>query len=343
MTKRTRLFLSVAAGILLVGLGTGLIASYGGFQKLLVTANNGPAEFTYVPADARFVAFANVKDVMASDVRKKLSQLQPGVGSGSDHFKQYTGIDIEKDIDYLVASSSPEAGGGDTTSAQDPPLVLARGRFDQARLENLAKDQGGSVEDYKGIRLLVHEDMKIAVAFLEAGLAAIGTPAAVKRAIDTKAAGLNATSNDELMRQVRDVDNADAWAVARFDNLQSRLPPEVARQLPPISWLAANGFIDSGVRGRLRVEARDEAAAKNLQDVVRGFMALARLQGSQHPELADWLNTLQLTGEGNAVSLSFSVPPEVIDALGAARAERPRAPGATRPPRPPDPGRPPAL
>lgn len=340
MTKRTRLFLSVAAGILLLGLGTGLVASYGGFQQLLVAGSDGPAEFTYVPADTRFVAYANVKDVMASEVRRKLTQLQPGTNAGSDHFKEYTGIDIENDIDYVVAAAGESAG--DLESAQGPPLVFARGRFDTARLEGLVKDQGGAIEDYKGSRLLVHDEMKMAVAFLETGLAAIGSPAAVKRAIDTKAAGVNATSNAELMRQVRDVEDSDAWAVASFDNIQDRLPPEVARQLPPISWFSASSFIDGGVRGRLRVEARDEASAKNLQDVVRGFMALARLQGNQHPELADWLNTLQLTGDGNAVSLSFSVPPEVIDALGALRAERPRAPGTAPAPRP-DRNRPPAL
>jgi hypothetical protein len=73
------------------------------------------------------------------------------------------------------------------------------------------------------------------------------------------------------------------------------------------------------VQGQLRVEARDEESARNLQDVVRGFVALARLQVNQQAGLAQVLDGLLLSGEGKTVSLSFSVPSElIIDAVGAA-------------------------
>ena len=75
MTNRTRRFLFVATGILVVGLGTGLVASYmGGLQGLTLIGGNGPAELEYVSADARMVAFANVRDVMDSELRQKLMQ-----------------------------------------------------------------------------------------------------------------------------------------------------------------------------------------------------------------------------------------------------------------------------
>jgi len=345
MTKRTRLFLSVAAGVLVLGLGTGLLASYVGFQNLLVLGSDGPAELAYVPAATRFVGYANVRDVMASDLRRKLTELQPDNANGAAHFKEQTGIDIETDIDYVVAASGAESdAASDDKPDQTPPLVLARGRFDQVRIEGLVRENGGTVQDYKGARLFVHDEMKMAVVFLEPGLVAIGPPAAVRSAIDTKAGGTNATSNTELMRQIRGVHDGDAWAVARFDELAGRrLPPEVASQLPPISWFSVNGFVDSGLRARVAVEARDEASAQNLQEVIRGFMALARLQASQHPEVGELLNSLQLTGDGKAVSLSFAVPSEVIDALGALRAARPRPPQVPAAPAPPEPPKPPTL
>ena len=56
MTKRTRLFVFVAVGILVAGLGTGLLASYmGGIQNLVLIGGNGPADLAYVPADAKAV------------------------------------------------------------------------------------------------------------------------------------------------------------------------------------------------------------------------------------------------------------------------------------------------
>jgi hypothetical protein len=332
MTKRTRLFLAVASGILVVGLGTGLVAAYvGGFQNLTLIGGDGPAELAYVPTDSRVVAYADIRDVMDSEVRRKLTAFQQGANDGAADFKEKTGIDLETDIDYVVASVS---GMGDPTQGE-PPLVLAKGRFDEVRIEGLIRDQGGIVEDYKGSRLLVSDEKKLAIVFLEPGLVAIGGADAVRKSIDTKAGGSSVKSNDEVMRLVRDIDDGDAWVVARFDALAGgRLPDAVANQLPPINWFSARGFINSGVEGQLRVETRDDAAAKNLQDVIRGFMALGRLQSSQHPEVATFLNSVQLSGDGKNVSLSFSLPPEMIDALGALRAQRPRprtTPAAPKP------------
>jgi hypothetical protein len=335
MSRRTRLFLGIASGVLAVGLGTGLVAAYvGGFQNLTIIGGDGPAELAYLPADARVVAYADVRDVMNSEVRRKLSTLQPGTSAGPQHFKEQTGIDLETDIDYVVAGVSET---GDPT-AGEPPLMLARGRFDEVRIEGLIRDQGGVVEDYKGSRLLVQGERRLALVFLEPGLVAIGGASAVRKSIDTKAAGASLRNNDEVMRLVRDIDDGDAWVVARFDALTGgRLPAEVASQLPAINWVSAKGFVGAGLEGQLRVETRDEAAAQNLQEVVRGFMALGRLQSGQHPEIAEFLNSVQLSGNGKTVSLSFSLPPEMIDALGALRAERARprpapAPRSTAPP-----------
>jgi hypothetical protein len=321
MTKRTRLFLAAASGILVLGLGTGLVAAYvGGFQNLTLIGGDGPAELVYVPADARVIAYADIRDVMNSDVRRKLSGFQQGANDGAARFKEETGIDVETDIDYVVASVTEM---GDPQSG--PPLVLAKGRFDAVRIEGLIRDQGGVVEDYKGSRVLVSDEKHLALVFLEPGLVAVGRPDAVRKSIDTKAGGVNVKSNDEVMRLVKDIDDGDAWVVARFDALTGgRLPAAVANQLPPINWFSARGFINTGVEGQLRVETRDEASAKNLQDVVRGFMALGRLQSGQHPEFAEFLNSVQLSGDGKTVSLSFSLPPEMIDALGALRAQRQR-------------------
>jgi hypothetical protein len=347
MNKRTRLFLVVAAAILVVGLGTGLVASYVGLQNLTIIGGKGPAELAYVPVDARIVAFANVRDVMDSELRRKLDSVAPG-GDGARAFQEKTGIDIEHDIDYLLAAV---VNPGDSSFESGPPLVLAHGTFDQVRLEGFARQEGASVEDYKGHRLITHD--MFGVAFVEPGLVALGSPAAVKKAIDTKAAGgQNASDNDELMRLIRDVDDGTVWAVAKFDALAAaRIPPEVAGKLPQISWFSAKGVIHSGIDAQIRAEARDEMAAQDLRQVIQGFMALARMQATNQPSIADFMNSIQLGGQGKTVSLSFSVPSTVIDAIGGLRALQPRTPSlpteppvpAPTAPEPPSPPAPPAL
>ena len=91
--------------------------------------------------------------------------------------------------------------------------------------------------------------------------------------------------NDELMALVRSLDGGNAWAVGRFDALTSKahLPDNVTSRLPAITWLAASGHINGGLRGMVRAEARDEEAANNLRDVIRGFMGLAKMQAGSNP------------------------------------------------------------
>ena len=324
MTNRTRRFLFVATGILVVGLGTGLVASYMGVQGLTLIGGNGPAELAYVPADARMVAFANVRDVMDSELRQKLmQQLQPGPAEGAAAFERETGINIQTDVDLVVASASAES------ATKEPPLVLVRGRFNATNLESLARGKGAVVEEYKSKRLITHGESGMGLVFVEPNLVAVGSTAALRRAIDTRESGNSITGNAEIMRLVKDVDDGNAWAVARVDALTGgqQLPAELASQLPPINWFAASGHVNGGIRGTVHAEARDEAAATQLREVIQGFISLARLQTGQRAEFADLMNSIQLGGQGKMVTLGFELPPELIDAIGAMHAQRPNRPG----------------
>jgi hypothetical protein len=86
------------------------------------------------------------------------------------------------------------------------------------------------------------------------------------------------------------------------------------------------------VHGLVRAEARDEESAQNLRDVVRGFLALARIQGARSPDLKGTLNSMELGGTGKVVSLSFDVTPGLIDFLGSGRAGRSGLPRRPPPP-----------
>ena len=320
MTKKTRYFLAGSAAVLAAGLGTGLVAYYtGGFQPVSASAVSN--ELRYVPADATVVAYADVRAIMDSDLRARLKQAMPMHEQGQREFQAQTGIDIEHDIDYVVASL--------TTGLQKPaPLVVARGRFNDTQLEALIREHGGTVEDYKGKRLIVcttnaHGDMpiqtgSITLAFLEPGLIAIGDTAAVKTSIDAQLAAHSITSNNEMMELVSEIGQSNnAWAVGRFDVLasQAHLPEQVSARLPQLKWFAAAGHVNGGLSGSLRAEARDDQSAENLRDVVRGFLGLARMQAQADPRTSALVESLQLTGTGKTVALSFTVPAEVLEMI----------------------------
>ena len=164
-----------------------------------------------------------------------------------------------------------------------------------------------------------------ALAFLEPGLVALGSSRLVRTAIDLHQTGNNpqtgaasATTNEELMNLVRSLDSGNAWAVGRFDVLRSkaRLPESMSSQIPPITWFSVSSHVNGGIRGVIRAETSDEQSATNLRDVVRGFMALGRLQAGAKPEYQAMLQSLELGGTGKTVFLSFSVPLQVFDAIG---------------------------
>jgi hypothetical protein len=210
-------------------------------------------------------------------------------------------------------------------------MVLARGRFDETKIESLMREHGAHVEDYNTKRLVVADAPEgkggmFAVAFIEPGLAAIGSAKVVKTAIDLHQAGNNpqagiqsVTGNDELMELVRGLDSGNAWAVGRFDVLTSRahLPENVASQIPAITWFSVSTHIDGGLRGVLRADTRDDEAANNLRDVIRGFLALAKLQAGGRPEIQTMMQSLELGGTGKTVALSFDVPAGIFDMIGA--------------------------
>lgn len=334
MTKGTRYFVIVSGAVLAVGLTSGLVASYMGLPVSVFSRAAAPDELQYVPADAAVVAYANVRDVMTSEFRQRFRKMEPH-SPERDDFEARTGLNVERDIDSVVAAMMPEADGTiDHHSPEKSALILARGRFDQARLEGLAMEHGGRTEDYLGTKLITHQGDNarhgnLAMGFVEPSLVALGSTDAVRRAIDAYRGGHTIVSNTAIMQQVTALEGNSAWAVGRFDAVArgASLPQELQSQIPAVTWFSAAGHVNGGVRGMVRAEARDDAAAQNLHDMLRGFLALAKMQAGSEPGLRSLVESLQLTGDGRTVTVQFSLPTEAFDALemlGKQHRDRPR-------------------
>lgn len=358
MTKRTSYFLFASIGILLIGLTVGLAAYYGGIRG--IARQSGPGELALVPGDATVVAYADVRQLMASQFRQQMKGLGGAAHpEGQNELRETLGIDVEKDIDYVVGCLLPAgATGGESRSG----YVLARGRFDRARIETYVRGKGGVEQDYKGRMLFVrtagerpgmgagehpgageHSGMgerpgmagsgrpatggqSLAMTFIEPGVVALGTTEALHQAIDVAGGARAVTTNPEMMKMVAGVQSGNAWVVGRFDVLTSEahLSNQIKQQLPQLTWFTATGHVDGGVSGSLSVQARDQAAAANLQQIIAGFIALVKMQTGSRPEIAALLQSVTLSADAsdNTVSLSFNVPPAALEALKAAAASK---------------------
>jgi len=324
MTRGTRFFLSGSAFVVVLGLGTGLVAYYNGGLPLGFSQAQG--DLGYVPADAAAVAFADVRAIMNSEFRQKLRQVLP-TGEELGHFKSELGVDIEHDIDtvtaaYLGGLSVPQSG-----------VAIVRGRFNDGQIETLATQHGGVVSEYHSKRMITmtlpenppgiadaegaHHPVP-AVAFLEPGVLALGEADAVRRAIDAGPSGSEIRKNAELTRFIDDIRNTgNAWFAGRTDLIAQHtgLPAEISDHLPAVNLFAASVHVNGGLNGVLRAEARDEKSAEQLRDVIRGALAAGRLVTGENPKVEAMLNSLQISGSGKTVGMTFAVPPEMLDLL----------------------------
>ena len=209
MTAKTRYFFVGSALILVLGLGIGTVAYYGGVPGGLFAAGPGPDELRYVPQDAAVVAYANVQDVMQSELRQRLVKLdESSEENGRDEFKRETGIDIERDVDHVVAFMTAKAEIGHHPNG----LVLARGRFNESRIEALAREHGGTIEQYKGKKIFTSfgdkdhkgagHKVSMALSFVEPGLAVVGDADLVRQAIDGGGKGASIADNDEFRTRI---------------------------------------------------------------------------------------------------------------------------------------------
>src|SRR5215210_5602348 len=111
MTTKTRYFVITSLLVLAVGLGTGLLAYYVGFPTSAFSQQGGPDELQLVPANAALVAYADVHEIMLSGLRQTVRTIVPLKEDGQREFQSRTGINIETDIDRVIAAVVPAQTG----------------------------------------------------------------------------------------------------------------------------------------------------------------------------------------------------------------------------------------
>src|SRR5688572_1787297 len=100
MNPKTRYFLIGSALVVVVGLGTGLVASY---SSQLGFGLPRQTEFDYLPPDASAIAYADVHDIMNSEMNKRFLKLII-TGTDSNMLFEMIWINVARYIAMVVAS-----------------------------------------------------------------------------------------------------------------------------------------------------------------------------------------------------------------------------------------------
>jgi hypothetical protein len=208
--------------------------------------------------------------------------------------------------------------------------VLAFGRFDLYKLGRALETDGKAAgHRFEGLTLYVlNQEGKrpLAIAFLDEGSLLFGPRERVEAAVASRARGETPLrGNTTLLPLVEKVRPGSTFWMVGDQSLLAALPTSIpapgssadgaAVNLPALRSLTVTGDLDPEVSLNATGEAADETAARNLADVVRGFVALMSLQAQQKPELQKLVSAVTVATEANRVLVSARLPYELLDAL----------------------------
>jgi hypothetical protein len=308
-----------------------------------------PPQALALPSGTRFVMGLDVKRFVASPFYEKYSS----AGGASrlrafSELEEKTGINPERDLDQVYAAGSQAGVSGRSGDG----IVVVVGRFDRYKVARAIETEkrGVTSKNVQGTTVyLFNEDRSGrgsgAAAFLDDETLVMGTQPSVEQVVTARARGeAPLRENTALRSLLESVKPGSTFWMVGDQTLLSNMPRTIpgpggpgtsqSLELPALKSLVVTGDLEPQVSLDVTGEAADEAAARNLADVVRGLVALASLQASQKPELKQLASAVSVTTEASRVHVAARVPYEVLDSLQPRRSAPapPVAPAAPKAP-----------
>jgi hypothetical protein len=322
----TRSRLTVLASTVVVALG--VVAGIGALWLSSARAAVGPlpGEALVLPADARFVMGFDVKRFTSSPFYARFATERGMQPEALRELEDKTGLNPARDVDQIVIVGTAGVPNG------SPGLAMAFGRFDLYKigraLETEGKVSGHNVDGVSVYAFKEDDARSLALAFLDENALLFGPRTQVEAAVSSRTRGETPLkTNTALMGLVEKVRPGYTFWMVGDQSLLAGMPTSVPApgasadgatiSLPALKSLTVTGDLDPQVSLAITGDAADEVAARNLADVVRGFVALMSLQARQKPELQQLASAVTVATEQNRVLVSARVPYELLDALRA--------------------------
>lgn len=299
----------------------------------------GTDALSLVPSDAVSVGVVHLDELRSSPLSSLLFEHADNVGCNgeADKFLTEAGLDPAKDIDLIVAVTSPRTRLG----SEPEILVVAEGRFSIERLTKALISRGAirKTTDHGAYYTLPEserdsDDHHGAVAFPAAGQAIVGSESAVIEALATRAAGGSTFTAASLLGRdaaARIDRNATAWAivdVTRASRLAGtrRVPrgrdqsgEALAAAIRSVSTVAV-WATDTGDALKLGAFglSNDEETLALLEDTIRGAFAAMRLAvKDKSPEMVSVLRRFEVDRTRDSIRVRGTVPGESLRKLMA--------------------------
>lgn len=295
-----------------------------------------PQVIALLPENANFVAFVDIRKILYSPVYKTFeNEHGDKFTSELQEFIRLTGMDPRNDLESIAFASFPGPEGSGNV-----PVAVISGRFNKEKINALITSKvNPDISQYKGITLYSKRETVTpnekgsgteVVGFLDDTKMLFGKRAAIEAVVDaTKGERAGVVANPAFVRLLNQTStDGTFWVVGTDVNFLNRFRPQPSKEakgkapsqsifpsVPPIENFIIHGDLGSMISLTLRTECSNEKSAQNVNDFLRGIIALGKLTLEQRPEMAGILGDIQVQMDKKLVSLTIQMPFEDLKKL----------------------------
>jgi hypothetical protein len=276
------------------------------------------ATLKLLPPETEAVAFIDVAGLLNAPLAQEaLAGKDLALNRDLGEFMAATGFDPRRDLEKVtVAKIGPQQ-----------MLAIAHANFDQFKVEQFIKDKSRdrlSSHAYRGRTIYTQRDN--AFSFID-NMVIAGNAPAVEKAIDQLSLPGSMPLRSDLMEQIKTIEAGNqVWAVGKFS--MQDLPRGIRGPAPALEMMKSlqggtyQMRVDQDVHARGIADFGDAEAAKNLSDMARGFIAIAKLQVAKEPDLLHILDGVQVSNSGTSVVVNIDQRGDLLKKLHELRTKK---------------------
>ena len=272
------------------------------------------AGLKFLPPDTKGIVFIDVAALLNAPLVQDVLKDGKLVGRRDwGDFGAATGMDPERDIDKVTIG---QIDGKDT-------VVIVQGRINKFKIQQYLKDKGKESETYLGQTL--YRDGNNTIVVME-NLVLLGQSNAVKKAVEQVQLPASSPLRSDLKAAIQTIDAGNQiWGVGDFSaadlsNLGVRGPAPALEMLKSLKGGTYQMHVDTGIQARAVGNFTDVESAKNIGDLVRGALAVAKMQiAQQQVDMVKLLDGIQVTNSGTTLTLRIDESGELLKKLKGLR------------------------
>jgi len=283
-----------------------------------------------VPAGAKAIGGFDVTNSRNSEFGQYLLTKSQADDPHLQKLMEATGFDPRRDLQSLLfESGDPRPGGHQHSFA-----ILARGTFDERRIEAHAQAEGGVAQSFQGVRMIVTQSHgeEAALAFLDTGVAAYADVATLQQIILNRATP--STLDPALQSKIDLIGSKnDIWFAAlmggdflanhfnhgpRGNDAGAGQLPEQAKVLQSVVQSSGGVRLGPTIEITFHAVTRSAQDATSLVDVVRFLASMVQMQRQSDARadlVASSLDSMTIRTDGNQVHFAMSMPEKNLEQL----------------------------